>query len=372
MAMAPTIPMRMKPKKSLQIHCHLTFATTFDKITQLATKDDNKKTKVVFVLGTTAVGKSKLSIDLATHFQGEIINSDKIQVYKGLDILTNKIPEDERRGVPHHLLGFVEPDREFTTQDFCNHVHTAMNQVMENGNNPIIVGGSNRYMEALVDEDSMFDFKANYDPCFLWVDVALPILLDCTSRRVDEMVEAGLVDEVRDIFARGIDRTWGIWKAIGIPELEAYIQAERKMADEKTKKMLLDTAIYEIKKNTNKLINSQLMKIKRLRNEKGWKLHHIDATRVYEKSGKIAKDVWDKEVLRPSLEILANFFRKKMRKHELWRLALNIKTMPMAPTIPTRMRPKKNLQIHCHLTVVNTKDGLNRPISFHLKAIQFE
>jgi adenylate isopentenyltransferase (cytokinin synthase) len=60
-------------------------------------------------MGTTATGKSKLSIDLATHFQGEIINSDKIQVYKGLDMLTNKISETERRGVPHHLLGFVEP-----------------------------------------------------------------------------------------------------------------------------------------------------------------------------------------------------------------------------------------------------------------------
>ncbi|CAK7349956.1 unnamed protein product [Dovyalis caffra] len=309
--MAPTIPTRMKPKKNLQIHCHLTVATTLDKITPLVTKDDNKKTKVVFVLGTTAAGKSKLAVDLATHFQGEIINSDKIQVYKGLDILTNKCPEDERRGVPHHLLGFVEPDREFTTQDFCNHVHTAMNQVIEKGNNPIIVGGSNRYMEALVDEDPLFDFKANYDPCFLWVDVALPILLERMSRRVDEMVEAGIVDEVRDIFARGIDYSWGIWRAIGVPELEPYIQAEMKMADEITKKMLLDTAIYEIKKNTNKLINTQLKKIKRLRNEKGWELHRIDATRVHEKSGKAAKDVWDKEVLRPSLQIVADFFGGK-------------------------------------------------------------
>jgi len=64
----------------------------------------NKK-KVVFVMGATGTGKSRLSIDLAIHFQGEIINSDKMQVYKGLDIVTNKITHTEKQGVKHHLLG---------------------------------------------------------------------------------------------------------------------------------------------------------------------------------------------------------------------------------------------------------------------------
>lgn len=64
----------------------------------------NKK-KVVFVMGATGTGKSRLSVDLATHFQGEIINSDKMQVYKGLDIVTNKITHTEKQGVSHYLLG---------------------------------------------------------------------------------------------------------------------------------------------------------------------------------------------------------------------------------------------------------------------------
>uniref|UniRef100_A0A2K1ZAZ9 adenylate dimethylallyltransferase (ADP/ATP-dependent) n=1 Tax=Populus trichocarpa TaxID=3694 RepID=A0A2K1ZAZ9_POPTR len=264
-------------------------------------------------MGTTATGKSKLSIDLATHFQGEIINSDKIQVYKGLDILTNKVSEDESRGVPHHLLGFVEPGEEFTTQDFCNHVHMAMRHIIGNGNIPIIAGGSNRYIEALV-EDPLF--KDNYDTCFLWVDVALPILFVRAAKRVDKMLDAGLVDEVRGMFIPGIDHNSGIWRAIGIPELEPYFQAEMEMADEVTRKMLLDTGIKEMKENTKKLINKQLRKIKYLANEKGWKLHRIDATFVYERSGNVDEDVWDDKVLRPSLEMLTNFLQEDGKAEE--------------------------------------------------------
>jgi adenylate isopentenyltransferase (cytokinin synthase) len=265
-------------------------------------------------MGTTATGKSKLSIDLATHFQGEIINSDKIQVYKGLDILTNKVSEDESRGVPHHLLGFVEPGEEFTTQDFCNHVHMAMRHIVGNGNIPIIAGGSNRYIEALV-EDPLF--KDNYDTCFLWVDVALPILFVRAAKRVDKMLDAGLVDEVRGMFIPGIDHNSGIWRAIGIPELEPYFQAEMEMADEVTRKMLLDTGIKEMKENTKKLINKQLRKIKYLANEKGWKLHRIDATFVYERSGNVDEDVWDDKVLRPSLEMLTNFLQEDGKAEEV-------------------------------------------------------
>ncbi|KAG6763504.1 hypothetical protein POTOM_030923 [Populus tomentosa] len=265
-------------------------------------------------MGTTATGKSKLSIDLATHFQGEIINSDKIQVYKGLDILTNKVSENESRGVPHHLLGFVEPGEEFTTQDFCSHVHMAMRHIIGNGNFPIIAGGSNRYIEALV-EDPLF--KDNFDTCFLWVDVALPILFVRAAKRVDKMLDAGLVDEVRGMFIPGIDHNSGIWRAIGIPELEPYFQAETEMADEVTGKMLLDTGIREMKENTKKLIHKQLRKIKYLANEKGWKLHRIDATCVYERSGKVDEDVWDNKVLGPSLEILTDFLQEDGKAEEV-------------------------------------------------------
>ena len=69
-------------------------------------------------MGATGTGKSGLAIDLATRFPAEIVNSDKTQVFKGLDIATNKVTEEECKGIPHHLLGVVEPGSNFTATDF--------------------------------------------------------------------------------------------------------------------------------------------------------------------------------------------------------------------------------------------------------------
>lgn len=73
---------------------------------------------VIQIIGTTGVGKSQLSIDLASHFHGEIINSDSMQVYAGLDIITNKHPVKERAGIQHHLLGFLEPEKEYSIGEY--------------------------------------------------------------------------------------------------------------------------------------------------------------------------------------------------------------------------------------------------------------
>ncbi|TMW80401.1 hypothetical protein EJD97_020465 [Solanum chilense] len=63
------------------------------------------KKKVIFIMGATGIGKSRLSVDLETQFRGEIINSNKMQVYKGVEIVTNKITHTEKQGVRHYLLG---------------------------------------------------------------------------------------------------------------------------------------------------------------------------------------------------------------------------------------------------------------------------
>ncbi|KAJ4716463.1 Adenylate isopentenyltransferase [Melia azedarach] len=269
----------------------------------------NDKTKVVFIMGATGTGKTKLSIDLATHFSGEIINSDKIQVFKGLDIASNKITESERRDIPHHLLGVLDPDADFTAEDFCHHTLRAIDKIIENGHLPIIVGGSNTYIEALV-EDPMIKFTTKFDCCFLWMDVSLPVLYKYVGKRVDQMVGAGLVDETRKMFVPGADYSRGIRRAIGAPELDYYFQVEQQLEDDEIgRKMLLEDAIQEVKDNTCKLVNKQLEKIKRLRNEVGWDIHRIDATHVFESSGKEAKDAWEEVVLKPSLVIVDDFLK---------------------------------------------------------------
>uniref|UniRef100_J3MJF2 Adenylate isopentenyltransferase n=1 Tax=Oryza brachyantha TaxID=4533 RepID=J3MJF2_ORYBR len=76
------------------------------------------KHKAVVVMGATGTGKTRLAVDLALRFGGEVINSDKMQVYRGLDVATNKVTAEECAGVPHHLIGVAHPDEEFTAEDF--------------------------------------------------------------------------------------------------------------------------------------------------------------------------------------------------------------------------------------------------------------
>ena len=71
---------------------------------------EQQKEKLLVIIGPTAVGKTKLSIEMAKRFNGEIISGDSMQVYKGMDIGTAKIKEDEKEGIPHYLLDIKDPD----------------------------------------------------------------------------------------------------------------------------------------------------------------------------------------------------------------------------------------------------------------------
>ncbi|GAB2247922.1 hypothetical protein Droror1_Dr00007804 [Drosera rotundifolia] len=270
----------------------------------------HQKEKLVFVMGATGTGKSKLSIDLATHFPAEIVNSDKIQVYKGLNIVTNKVTEEECRGIPHHLLGMVDPEDDFTATDFRHHATLAIESILKKDKVPIIAGGSNSYIESLVHDDAYF--LSRYECCFLWVDVSLPILKSFVSERVDRMVKDGLVEEMRGVFGPKTDYSKGIWRAIGVPEMDQFLHAEGN-ADQDTLMHLLDEAIKDIKDNTYKLAVTQLQKIHRLRDFWGWKLHRIDATEVFLKRGEEAEKAWKNSVLVPSTMIVGRFLRQDNR-----------------------------------------------------------
>lgn len=264
----------------------------------------NHKDKVVVVMGATGTGKSRLSIDLATHFQAEIINSDKMQVYKGLDIVTNKVTEEECRGVPHHLLGIIDPEVDYNATNFRRDALLAIESIIEQDRLPIIAGGSNSFIESLVNDDPYF--SSRYDCCFLWVDVSLPILQHFVSERVDQMVAAGLVDEVRGIFDPEANYTQGIRRAIGVPEMDHFLRAEGN-ADLETLDTLLQVAIDEVKENTCKLACRQLQKIHRLRDFWEWNLHHIDATEAFLKRGEDAHEAWERLVVGPSVMTVAQF-----------------------------------------------------------------
>ncbi|KAG7210599.1 hypothetical protein KM043_012114 [Ampulex compressa] len=105
---------------------------------------------ILVILGATGAGKSRLAIELARKFCGEIISADSMQVYTGLDIVTAKVTKEERRMAPHHMLDIVEPSTNFTVLQFRDMVLPIMDDLMARKRLPIIVGGTNYYIESLL------------------------------------------------------------------------------------------------------------------------------------------------------------------------------------------------------------------------------
>ena len=108
------------------------------------------KPKVIVICGPTASGKTALSIELAKKINGEIISSDSMQIYKDMDIGTAKPTKEEMQGIKHYLLDFVEPSRRYSVADFKKDAEKAIEDILEKGKVPIVVGGTGLYVDSLI------------------------------------------------------------------------------------------------------------------------------------------------------------------------------------------------------------------------------
>ena len=106
---------------------------------------------VIAVVGPTGSGKSDLGVNLALALNGEVINADALQFYRGMDIGTAKITVEERRGVPHHLLDTMDVTQEASVADFQNECRAAIHDIRSRGKCAILVGGSGLYVRAALD-----------------------------------------------------------------------------------------------------------------------------------------------------------------------------------------------------------------------------
>ncbi|EEE66793.1 hypothetical protein OsJ_23538 [Oryza sativa Japonica Group] len=223
------------------------------------------KHKAVVVMGATGTGKTRLAVDLALQFGGE----------------------------------------EFTAADFRRAASRAAAAVAARGALPIIAGGSNSYIEELVDGDRRA-FRDRYDCCFLWVDVQLPVLHGFVGRRVDDMCGRGMVAEIEAAFDPDrTDYSRGVWRAIGVPELDAYLRSCAAAGGEEERARLLANAIEDIKANTRWLSCRQRAKIVRL--DRLWRIRRVDATEAFRRRGGAANEAWERHVAAPSIDTVRSF-----------------------------------------------------------------
>lgn len=233
--------------------------------------------KILVITGPTAVGKTKLSIELAKKYNGEIINADAVQVYKGLDIGSAKVTEEEKEGIPHYLLSIKEVDEDYTIYHYQKDCREKIKEIQERGKIPIIVGGTGLYIKAALydyklteekekdtydnltneelykkltelDKDIIIDknnrrrlirainyYKENnksinknktdkllYDALFIGLTTDRQILYNEINKRVDKMIENGLIDEVKSFYDKGV-KTKPLLNAIGYKEVYSYL-----------------------------------------------------------------------------------------------------------------------------------------------------
>ena len=236
---------------------------------------------VIVIVGPTGVGKTKLSIEIAKKINGEIINADSTQVYKGMDIGTAKVTKEEMENIPHHLLDIKNIDEDYTVYDYQKDARRCIDDILKRGKTPILVGGTGLYIKAAlynyefknednnnyVDEklsnDELYDMllkidpeteihknnrqrvirtlnnyykngeinktksdKLLYDTLFIGLTTERDYLYERINKRVDVMVRNGLIDEAYKIYKSNI-RSKAVLTPICYKELFPYFEKEK-------------------------------------------------------------------------------------------------------------------------------------------------
>ncbi|WP_423215382.1 tRNA (adenosine(37)-N6)-dimethylallyltransferase MiaA [Streptococcus equinus] len=262
----------------------------------------SKKIKLLAVVGPTAVGKTALGIELAKQFNGEIISGDSQQVYRQLDIGTAKATPEEQAEAVHHLIDVRNVDETYSVYDFVQEASAAIQDIISRGKLPIIVGGTGLYLQSLLEgyhlggqvdqekvlayrkeldllsDDELFEKIAeqkieipqinrrratralelakfgkdlenketDYDAYLIGLNDDRQVLYDRINRRVDLMVENGVLDEAKWLYDNY--REVQAARAIGYKELFPYFSGEDS----------LENCVEKLKQNTRRFAKRQL------------------------------------------------------------------------------------------------------------------
>ena len=245
---------------------------------------------IICICGPTAVGKTKLSIELAKKYNAEIINYDSVQIYKDMNIASAKVTEEEKEGIPHHLIDIKEYDQDYSVYDYQIDARNKIKELEDKGKNIIFVGGTGLYLKATLfdykfqsdeevpdinldnkellyaiktmDPDSKVDpnnrrrlireyinLKSGVDNkkgnnllyknvYFIGLETSRDILYDRINKRVDMMLKNGLLEEAKYFYKK--KHTKAVMTPIGYKELFKYF----------TNEISLEEATELIKKNS--------------------------------------------------------------------------------------------------------------------------
>lgn len=151
---------------------------------------------IVAVVGATAAGKTGLSLDLAERLDGEVVNTDAMQVYRGMDIGTAKLPPAQRRGIAHHLLDLMEVTESASVAEFQQLARARIAEIRGRGRTPVLVGGSALYVRAVLDQ---FEFPGTDETLRLRLEDELaqvgPAEMHRRLAAVDPEAAAGILAE---------------------------------------------------------------------------------------------------------------------------------------------------------------------------------
>ena len=120
-----------------------------------------KKSTVIVICGPTASGKTALSIELAKRINGEIVSADSMQIYKDMDIGSAKVTQDEMQGIKHYLIDCVYPNERYSVANYKQDAKAAIEEIIQKGKMPIVVGGTGLYIDSLIYEIEYKDVKIN-------------------------------------------------------------------------------------------------------------------------------------------------------------------------------------------------------------------
>ena len=143
--------------------------------------------KVIVITGPTATGKTALSVRIAKEIGGEVVSADSIQIYKQLDIGSAKPGEEEKEGIPHHLMDFVPADGEYSVADYVRDAKEKIDDILLRGKIPIIVGGTGLYISSLVDNVEFSDSDPDMSVRTKLQEELLKVGADAMHRRLAEI-----------------------------------------------------------------------------------------------------------------------------------------------------------------------------------------